>query len=38
MAEEAKGGHNNHVICAEHDRLIGSSVFYGDVQVDIEPK
>jgi len=36
MGEEAKGGHNNLVIGAEYDRLSGSSVFYGDVQVDIE--
>ncbi len=38
MGEEAKGGHNNRIIGAEYDRLSGSSVFYGDVQVEIEKK
>ena len=38
MGETAKGGHNNLIIGAEYDRLSGSSVFYGDVQVDIEKK
>ena len=33
-----RGSHNNRVIGAEYDRLSGSSVFYGDVQVDIEKR
>jgi len=36
MGEEARGSHNNRIIGAEYDRLSGSSVYYGSVQVRIE--
>ncbi|MFC6752696.1 molybdopterin-dependent oxidoreductase [Halorubrum tibetense] len=38
FGEEARGGSNNEIIGAEYDRLSGSSVFYGDVWVDIEKR
>ena len=36
FGEEARGAHNNRIISAEYDRLSGSSVYYGDVRVDVE--
>ncbi|MEM4781662.1 MAG: molybdopterin dinucleotide binding domain-containing protein, partial [Halalkalicoccus sp.] len=36
FGEEARGGSNNHLISAEYDRLSGSSVYYGDVRVNVE--
>ena len=36
FGEEARGGSNNRLISAEYDRLSGSSVYYGDVRVDVE--
>ncbi|EMA46594.1 molybdopterin-dependent oxidoreductase [Halobiforma nitratireducens] len=36
FGEEEHGGSNNRLIGAEYDRLSGSSVFYGDVCVDVE--
>ncbi len=38
FGEKARGGHNNRIIGAEYDRLSGSSVYYGDVQVNIEKR
>lgn len=38
FGEEARGGSNNEIIGAEYDRLSGSSVFYGDVWVDIKKR
>ncbi len=38
FGEAARGGSNNMVIGADYDRLSGSSVYYGDVQVAIEKR
>ncbi|WP_138005534.1 molybdopterin-dependent oxidoreductase [Halalkalirubrum salinum] len=38
FGEEPRGSHNNRIIGAEYDRLSGSSVYYGNVQVKIEKR
>ena len=38
FGEEARGGSNNRIIGAEYDRLSGSSVYYGGVQVRVEKR
>ncbi|AUX10299.1 anaerobic dehydrogenase [Halalkaliarchaeum desulfuricum] len=38
FGESPRGSHNNNIIPAEYDRLSGSSVYYGDIRVDVEKR